>query len=160
MASLPITVNRQIQVSSTISVSDLTETTGSLHARSNSAASIGLHSSPTPSPRMGNSRFLGEYGDSEDQNGVSFALSSLVGSFWNRKWRQLKMGVTRKGAGGGGGRAWYQRKRVKGVIGLVGLYFLVNWFLLWRLQDLRAVTFHHQDCSFHNSSFMSVSVEV
>ena len=37
-------------------------------------------------------------------------------------------------------KAWYSRKRVKGavaVIGLVALFFFVNWIMILRLQDQR-----------------------
>lgn len=58
------------------------------------------------------------------------------------------------------GRAWYSRKRVKfvvGVIGLLVLFFLMNWVMLLRLQDHGL----HSESGFSgNSSVASVSVTV
>ncbi|KAJ8761326.1 hypothetical protein K2173_001382 [Erythroxylum novogranatense] len=156
MASPPDYVQDQPE-SLNILVLDRSETTSSFHVRSNSAASIGRQSSPSPSPRLGSSRFASEDGCSDTPNGVSSPWSSLVGLFWDQKQSQVKRGVKRKG---GAVRVWYQRKRVKGVVGviaLVGLFFLVNWFMLLRLQDDQVVSL--QDHSSQNSSSVTVSVK-
>lgn len=50
-------------------------------------------------------------------------------SFWDLKVKKRRAS-----------KAWYSRKRVKGavaVIGLVALFFFVNWIMILRLQDQR-----------------------
>uniref|UniRef100_A0A7N2L3P0 O-fucosyltransferase family protein n=1 Tax=Quercus lobata TaxID=97700 RepID=A0A7N2L3P0_QUELO len=61
----------------------------------------------------------------------SRAAAAEEASFWD-----LKVKVKKRRAA----KAWYSRKRVKGavaLIGLVALFFFVNWIMLLRLQDRR-----------------------
>ncbi|KAL5773242.1 hypothetical protein ACOSQ2_013166 [Xanthoceras sorbifolium] len=78
----------------------------------------------------------------------------LMGFFWDTK-SELKR-AKRKG-GGGGWKVWYQRRRLKRVVvvvGLIGLFFFVNWFMLVSLQD------HGKKSeSFANSSPVTVQKE-
>ncbi|XP_059438977.1 O-fucosyltransferase 2-like isoform X1 [Corylus avellana] len=99
----------------------------SFHARPSSPTSRSRQGSPCHSPRLRPSRL------SNDRSHASsfWDLKGLgLGFLWDQK-QQLK--VKRKAT-----KAWYSRKRVKGLvslIGLVGLFFLVNWIMLLRLQD-------------------------
>ncbi|XWS12882.1 hypothetical protein CRYUN_Cryun37aG0128200 [Craigia yunnanensis] len=105
--------------------------------------------SPSQSPRLGPSRFI-----NGEKSGASFVAAELLGRLWRGRKKQSKK-VKRKG-----GKVWYQKKSVKGllvVIALVGLFFLVNWFMLLRLQDHR-VGLH--DGSSRNSSSVSVQGKV
>ncbi|KAF2309082.1 hypothetical protein GH714_000368 [Hevea brasiliensis] len=116
-------------------VSDRPETSGFFHSRSNSATSISHQSSPSQSPRLGSSRLLSNDLYLDNQHSKPFSSSNFLGFFRDHQQRQLNRVVKRKG-----GRECYQRKRVKGlvaVIGLVGSFFLVIWFMLLRLQDHR-----------------------
>ena len=103
--------------------------------------------SPSQSPRLGPSRFM-----NGEKSGASFIGAQLLGKLLGGRKKQSKK-VKRKG-----GKVWYQKKRVKGlvvVIALVGLFFLVNWFMLLQLQDHR-VGLHNR--SSRNSSSVSVQV--
>ncbi|XVF26094.1 hypothetical protein REPUB_Repub13aG0270200 [Reevesia pubescens] len=105
--------------------------------------------SPSQSPRLGPSRFM-----NGEKSGASFVGAELLGKFLGGQKKQSKK-VKRKG-----GKAWYQKKRVKGlvlVIALVGLFFLVNWFMLLRLQDHGIGP---QNGSSRNSSSVSVQGKV
>ncbi|XVE87736.1 hypothetical protein DITRI_Ditri19aG0011700 [Diplodiscus trichospermus] len=105
--------------------------------------------SPSHSPRLGPSRFI-----NGERSRASFVGAELLRRLWGGRKQQSKR-VKRKG-----GKVWYQKKRVKGVvvvIALVGLFFLVNWFMLLRLQDHR-VGLH--DRSSRNSSSVSVQGKV
>ncbi|XWS15537.1 hypothetical protein CRYUN_Cryun34aG0008500 [Craigia yunnanensis] len=105
--------------------------------------------SPCQSPRLGPSRFM-----NGEKSGASFVGAQLLRKLWGGRKKQSKK-VKRKG-----GKVWYQKKRVKGlvvVIALVGLFFLVNWFMLLRLQDHR-VGLHNE--SSRNSSSVSVQGKV
>lgn len=98
-----------------------------------------LRGSPVNSPRRGPSLFGN--GENDGFDWLRF--------FWGRR-QQLKKGKRR------GGSIWYLRKKLKGLvvlIGLVGVFFLVNWFMLMRLQEDR-VEIH--DASSKNSSLVSV----
>ncbi|KAF2303686.1 hypothetical protein GH714_021220 [Hevea brasiliensis] len=92
-------------------------------------------SSPSQSPRLSSSRLLNNDLYLDNRHGKPFSSSILFCFLRDQKQRQVNRTVKRKG-----GRLWYQRKKVKGlvaVIGLVGLFFFVNWFMLLRLQDHR-----------------------
>ncbi|XVF87788.1 hypothetical protein PTKIN_Ptkin18bG0149100 [Pterospermum kingtungense] len=105
--------------------------------------------SPSHSPRLGPSRFM-----NGEKSGSSFVGAQLLGKLWGGGEKQSKK-LRRKG-----GRLWYQKKRVKGlvlVIALVGLFFLVDWFMLLRLQDHRVEP--HNGPS-KNSSSVSVQGKV
>ncbi|OMO64790.1 hypothetical protein COLO4_31828 [Corchorus olitorius] len=85
--------------------------------------------SPSHSPRLGPSRFM-----NGEKSGASFVGAELLAKLWGSPKRQPKKGKRK------GGKFWYQKKRVKGlvlVIALVGLFFVVNWFMLLQLQDHR-----------------------
>ncbi|KAK8646303.1 hypothetical protein V6N13_120095 [Hibiscus sabdariffa] len=80
----------------------------------------------------------------------SFLGAELLRKLWGDRKKQAKK-VKRRGA-----KVWYQKKRVKGliaVVALVGLFFLVDWFMLLRLQDHRV---GHHDGASRNSSSVSV----
>ncbi|KAJ9169169.1 hypothetical protein P3X46_020630 [Hevea brasiliensis] len=116
-------------------VSDRTESSCFFHSRSNSATSMSHQSSPSQSPRLSSSRLLNNDLYLDNRHGKPFSSSILFCFLRDQKQRQVNRTVKRKG-----GRLWYQRKKVKGlvaVIGLVGLFFFVNWFMLLRLQDHR-----------------------
>ncbi|KAK8642224.1 hypothetical protein V6N13_011579 [Hibiscus sabdariffa] len=101
--------------------------------------------SPNQSPRLGSCRFL-----TGETSGASFLGAELLRKLWGDRKKQPKM-VKRRGA-----KVWYQKKRVKGliaVVALVGLFFLVDWFMLLRLQDHRV---GHYDGASRNSSSVSV----
>ncbi|OMO76900.1 GDP-fucose protein O-fucosyltransferase [Corchorus capsularis] len=107
--------------------------------------------SPSHSPRLGPSRFM-----NGEKSGASFVGAELLGRLWD--WgspkRQPKKGKRK------GGKFWYQKKRVKGlvlVIALVGLFFVVNWFMLLRLQDHRVGT---KKESSRNASSVSIQGKV
>ncbi|XWS19369.1 hypothetical protein CRYUN_Cryun31cG0009800 [Craigia yunnanensis] len=102
--------------------------------------------SPSQSPRLGPSRFM-----NGERKVASFIGAQLLGKLWGGRKKQSKK-VKRKG-----GKVWYQKKRVKGlvvVIALVGLFFLVNWFMLLQLQEHR-VGLHHGS----SRNYSSVSVQ-
>ncbi|KAK8642219.1 hypothetical protein V6N13_011575 [Hibiscus sabdariffa] len=85
--------------------------------------------SPNPSPRLAPCRFL-----NGEKSGALFLGAELLGKLWGDRKKKSKK-VKRRGA-----KVWYQKKRVKGlvaVVALVGLFFLVDWFMLLRLQDHR-----------------------
>ncbi|KAK8551637.1 hypothetical protein V6N12_040268 [Hibiscus sabdariffa] len=101
--------------------------------------------SPNQSPRLAPSRFL-----NGEKSGASFLGAELLGKLWGDRKKKSKK-VKRRGA-----KVWYQKKRVKGlvaVVALVGLFFLVDWFMLLRLQDHRVGP---PDGSSRNSSSVSV----
>ncbi|GKU89886.1 hypothetical protein SLEP1_g3962 [Rubroshorea leprosula] len=96
--------------------------------------------SPVHSPRRGSSLF------GNGEKGYDW-----LGFLWVGQKQQLRKGKRK------GGRVWHLRKRVKGlvvVIGLVGVFFLVNWFMLLRLQEDPVEPHHHG--SPKNSSSISV----
>lgn len=102
----------------------------SFHARSNSPPSGSRQDSPNHSPRFSPSRLS----NSDRSQESSLSDLKLLGFLWDQK-QQLK--TQRKGKRKAA-KSWYSRKRVKGLvalIGLVGLFFLVNWIMLLRLQD-------------------------
>ncbi|KAE8700453.1 O-fucosyltransferase family protein isoform 2 [Hibiscus syriacus] len=85
--------------------------------------------SPSQSPRLGPSRFL-----NGEKSGASFVVGELLGKLWGDRKKQSKK-VRRRGS-----KLWYQKKRVKGfvvLVALVGLFFLIDWFMLLRLQAHR-----------------------
>lgn len=58
-------------------------------------------------------------------------------SFWGGLNVQRRSGKRKVGS------AWYSKKRVKGLVGVIGLlvlYFVMNWVMLLRLQDHRLHT--------------------
>ncbi|KAG8494382.1 hypothetical protein CXB51_012127 [Gossypium anomalum] len=105
--------------------------------------------SPSHSPRLGPSRFL-----NGEKSGASFVGAELLGKLWGDRKKQPK-NAKRKG-----GKVWYQKKRVKGLVvvsALVGLFFLVDWIMLLRLQDHRVGS---DDRSSRNASSVSAQVKV
>lgn len=61
------------------------------------------------------------------------------------------------------GRAWYQRRRVKvaiAVIGLLGCFFLVDWLMLLRLEDQEIQHISFEDIGVIGNSSLSSSVGV
>ncbi|KAH1065936.1 hypothetical protein J1N35_030923 [Gossypium stocksii] len=105
--------------------------------------------SPSHSPRLGPSRFL-----NGEKSGASFFGAELLGKLWGDRKKQPK-NAKRKG-----GKVWYQKKRVKGLVvvtALVGLFFLVDWIMLLRLQDHRVGS---DDRSSRNASSVSAQVKV
>ncbi|KAA3489035.1 O-fucosyltransferase family protein isoform 1 [Gossypium australe] len=105
--------------------------------------------SPSHSPRLGPSRFL-----NGEKSGASFVGAELLGKLWVDRKKQPK-NAKRKG-----GKVWYQKKRVKGLVvvtALVGLFFLVDWIMLLRLQDHRVGS---DDRSSRNASSVSAQVKV
>ncbi|KDP20702.1 hypothetical protein JCGZ_21173 [Jatropha curcas] len=143
----PSSTDDHFQLSDTlVSVSDRTEKTGFIHSRTNSSSSssMNLQSSPRQSPRY-------------NQHGMPFSWSKLLGFLSDQKQRQVNRTVKRKG----GRVEWYQRKRVKGlvtVIGLLVLFFIVNWLMLLRLQDHRIIDPQNHS-SQDSASSISVSVK-
>lgn len=114
----------------------------------------------TPRSLHGSPRIQQSLGGDSDSN--AFSKESYSDEF-ALKWLGL-LGVNkkelRKVKRKGGGRVWYQRKRVKGllcVIGLIGLFFFVNWLMLSRLQDHGVV---QQSESPVNSSSVSGSISI
>lgn len=126
----------------------------SFQSPSTSPTSRSRQSSPSHSPRLGLSRLSSSH---RSQSSVSSGWSA-----WGflRNWNlQFKPPQPQKGKMKVG-KSWYRRKRVKGLlllIGLLGSFFLVNWIMLTRLQDetVRPIT----ELS-GNSSAASVSVSV
>ncbi|MFQ6639371.1 hypothetical protein Gotur_015359 [Gossypium turneri] len=105
--------------------------------------------SPSHSPRLGPSRFL-----NGEKSGASFVGAELLGKLWGDRKKQPK-NAKRKG-----GKVWYQKERVKGLVvvtALVGLFFLVDWIMLLRLQDHRVGS---DDRSSRNASSVSAQVKV
>ncbi|KHG30772.1 hypothetical protein F383_15375 [Gossypium arboreum] len=105
--------------------------------------------SPSHSPRLGPSRFL-----NGEKSGASFVGAELLGKLWGDRKKQPK-NAKRKG-----GKVWYQKRRVKGLVvvtALVGLFFLVDWIMLLRLQDHRVGS---DDRSSRNASSVSAQVKV
>ncbi|KAK8297396.1 hypothetical protein V6Z12_D05G186700 [Gossypium hirsutum] len=105
--------------------------------------------SPSHSPRLGPSRFL-----NGEKSGASFAGAELLGKLWGDRKKQPK-NAKRKG-----GKVWYHKERVKGLVvltALVGLFFLVDWIMLLRLQDHRVGS---DDRSSRNASSVSAQVKV
>nr|KJB57790.1 hypothetical protein B456_009G181200 [Gossypium raimondii] len=105
--------------------------------------------SPSHSPRLGPSRFL-----NGEKSGASFVGAELLGKLWADRKKQPK-NAKRKG-----GKVWYQKERVKGLVvltALVGLFFLVDWIMLLRLQDHRVGS---DDRSSRNASSVSAQVKV
>ncbi|XP_021819691.1 uncharacterized protein At1g04910-like [Prunus avium] len=119
-----------------------------LHYRSGSGSTTprSRQSSPGNSPRLGPTRFANS--DTCDSQYTPLFLGFD---------KELKM---QRRAKRKVGRAWYSRKRVKfvvGVIGLLVLFFLMNWVMLLRLQDHGL----HSESGFSgNSSVASVSVTI
>ncbi|KAK2644561.1 hypothetical protein Ddye_019756 [Dipteronia dyeriana] len=59
-------------------------------------------------------------------------VEKLMGFFWETK-KELKSLKVK-----GGGKVWYQKKKTKRVVfvvGLIGFFFLFNWFMIVSLQD-------------------------
>ncbi|OAY24593.1 hypothetical protein MANES_17G027700v8 [Manihot esculenta] len=115
-------------------VSDPPETSRFFHSRPNSATSMSPQSSPSQSPRLGSSRLINNDLCFNSQHSKPFLLSIFLG-LRDQQQRLVNRTMKRKV-----GRVCHQRKRVKGllgVIGLVGFFFLINWFMLLRLQDHR-----------------------
>ncbi|MBA0720449.1 hypothetical protein Golax_008070 [Gossypium laxum] len=105
--------------------------------------------SPSHSPRLGPSRFL-----NGEKSGASFVGAELLGKLWGDRKKQPK-NAKRKG-----GKVWYQKERVKGLVvvtALVGLFFLVDWIMLLRLQDHRVGS---DNRSSRNASSVSAQVKV
>lgn len=124
--------------SNTVRIPDRVDLRGSPRSR---------QGSPSHSPRLGPSRFL-----NGEKSGASFVGAELLGKLWGDRKKQPKNAKRR------GGKIWYQKKRVKGlvvVIALVGLFFLVDWFMLLRLQDHRVGS---DDGSSRNASSVSAQV--
>ncbi|XP_062013557.1 O-fucosyltransferase 2-like isoform X1 [Rosa rugosa] len=94
----------------------------SFHFRSGTPRS--RHSSPGHSPRPGTGTGHTRFGDADSQ----------TTSFWGG------LSVQRRSEKRKVERAWYSKKRVKGIVGVIGLlvlYFVMNWVMLLRLQDHR-----------------------
>ncbi|XP_068324427.1 O-fucosyltransferase 15-like [Pyrus communis] len=110
-----------------------------LHYRSGSSTPRSRPSSPTNSPGNGLTRFS-----------TSEAPLDWVPKM-QRRTSARKVGVE---------RPWYSKKRVKGIVGVIGLlvfYFLMNWVMLLRLQDHGI----RSESGFPgNSSLPSVSVTI
>lgn len=109
---------------------------GSFHSRSGSTTPRNRQASPTHSPRLGPSRF-GSFDQfsSDVHHASSFSGLKLFGFLSNQSLHKLRADKRVKKKVG---TVWYQRKRVKGLlffILLVGLFFLVNWIMLLRLQE-------------------------
>ncbi|KAK5831514.1 O-fucosyltransferase 2-like isoform X1 [Gossypium arboreum] len=105
--------------------------------------------SPSHSPRLCPSRFL-----NGEKSGASFVGAELLGKLWGDRKKQPK-NAKRKG-----GKVWYQKRRVKGLVvvtALVGFFFLVDWIMLLRLQDHRVGS---DDRSSRNASSVSAQVKV
>lgn len=109
---------------------------GSFHSRSGSITPRNRQASPSHSPRLGPSRFGSFDQPSGDvQHASLFSGLKLFGFSSNQSLHKLKFDKRVKKRTG---IVWYQRKRVKGAlffILLVGLFFLVNWIMLLRLQE-------------------------
>ncbi|KAL5578757.1 hypothetical protein UlMin_011199 [Ulmus minor] len=101
-----------------------------INSRLGSTTPRSRQGSPVRSPRIGPSRFsnMGRSYDSQYESSF-FGLNVLLGRKKQRSYQRGKRKV---------GRAWYGRKRIKGLvtlIGLLGLFLFVNWLMLLRLQD-------------------------
>ncbi|KAB2082178.1 hypothetical protein E1A91_A05G185300v1 [Gossypium mustelinum] len=126
--------------SNTVRIPDRVDLRGSPRSR---------QGSPSHSPRLGPSRFL-----NGEKSGASFVGAELLGKLWGDRKKQPK-NAKRKG-----GKVWYQKRRVKGLVvvtALVGLFFLVDWIMLLRLQDHRVGS---DDRSSRNASSVSAQVKV
>ncbi|KAJ7946335.1 O-fucosyltransferase [Quillaja saponaria] len=104
----------------------------SFHTLSSSPTSRSRQASPSHSPKLSPSRLTSSRRSHSQCSSSSIGLK--VWSFlWN--WKQKPQQQRGKAKAG---RVWYRRKRVKGIlaiIGLLGLFFFVNWVMLSRLQD-------------------------
>ncbi|KAF3451764.1 hypothetical protein FNV43_RR07860 [Rhamnella rubrinervis] len=110
--------------------------------------------SPVPSPGLGPTRF--SRSDRFANSIYDSSSTSGLGSLWGRKQHLKAHQRAKKKVG----RAWYGKKRVKGlaaVIGLLGFFLLFNWMMLLRLQDHGV---DERERSSGNSSLASVSVSI
>lgn len=133
--------------------SDSPETrVGTGRVRSGSTTPRNRQASPSHSPQLGPSRF-GSFDQSSGDvhHASSFSGLKLFGFPSNQSMHKLKADKRVKKKAGA---VWYRRKRVKGLlflILLVGLFFLVNWVMLSRLQE-QDVRLQEQDNKGVNSS--------
>lgn len=119
---------------------------GISHVRSGSTTPRIRQASPTHSPRLGPSR-LGSFDQSSGDvhHASSFSGFKLFGFSSNESLHKLKVDRRVKKRAG---IVWYQRKRFKGlliIILLVGMFFLVNWVMLLRLQEQDDIIQEHDD---------------
>lgn len=131
-----------------------TSSSSFINTRLGSNTPTSRQASPGVSPRLGPTRFSSSDRFSDSQYDSS-SFSGL-GSLWRRK-QPLK---SQQRAKRKVGRAWYGKKRVKGlvaVIGLLGFFLLFNWMMLLRLQDHGV---DQRERSSGNSSSASVSVSI
>ncbi|XP_022954884.1 O-fucosyltransferase 2-like isoform X2 [Cucurbita moschata] len=119
---------------------------GISHVRSGSTTPRNRQASPTHSPRLGPSR-LGSFDQSSGDvhHASSFSGFKLFGFSSNESLHKLKVDRRVKKRAG---IVWYQRTRFKGIlilILLVGMFFLVNWVMLLRLQEQDDIIEEHHD---------------
>lgn len=103
----------------------------SFHYRSGTPRS--RQSSPSHSPRPSSGPTPLSNSDRFSDGDSHYATTS----FWGGLNVQRKSGKRKVGS------AWFSKKRVKGLVGVIGLlvlYFVMNWVMLLRLQDHRLHT--------------------
>ncbi|PON52147.1 O-fucosyltransferase [Parasponia andersonii] len=137
-----------------VSVSDQSEQNTSwssfINSRLNSTPRS-RQSSPVHSPRLGPSRFSIADRSSDSQYDSSSPWFKLSGFLWDQKKQKARQRAKRKV-----GRMWYGKKRIKGLVFLIcllGLFLLVNWVMLLRLQSHGV---HPKAHSSGNSSSVSI----
>ncbi|KAI4298746.1 hypothetical protein L6164_032265 [Bauhinia variegata] len=128
----------------------------SFHALPNSPTSRSRQSSPSHSPRLGPSRFS----NSRRSHPRSSSFGLKTWSFlwkWEQEFKPQQQKTKMKLA-----KPWYRRKRVKGLlalIGLLGCFILVNWIMLVRLQHDGAPAKVAEISSDSSTASLSVSVQ-
>ncbi|KAI3870327.1 hypothetical protein MKW92_040953 [Papaver armeniacum] len=113
------------------------------------------------SPPLQATRFSNLYNNrSNSSNLNSWNFLKIFGVFLRKNPNQQQRGLglvinKSKGKTSAAGRVWYRKKRVRGlvvIIGLIGFFFLMNWWMLSRLPDDSALNSNHGFLNVNSSS--------
>ncbi|OVA19998.1 GDP-fucose protein O-fucosyltransferase [Macleaya cordata] len=120
------------------------------HARSHSTTPRSRQGSPRSSPVFRDfgfgsnhgspslpTRFSNSHRSNSNLNNPWSVFKVVFGFFSNQKQQQQQQQQQQRGKRKTG-RVWYRKKRIRGlviVIALIGFFFLMNWWMLSRLQD-------------------------
>ncbi|KAI3997078.1 hypothetical protein MKX01_032729 [Papaver californicum] len=112
------------------------------------------------SPPLQATRFSNLYNNrSNSSNLSSWNFLKIFGVFLrknpNQQQRGLGLVINKSKGKTSAGRVWYRKKRVRGlvvIIGLIGFFFLMNWWMLSRLPDDSALNSNHGFLNVNSSS--------